>query len=92
MIDLRFGGSGENLSSSSPPGTSLDLECNNERSKKHGAGDHENKREKHKSDSGNKDNNGKVSFQSHNHSDDRQYKSLPHNYLYMSLIETITPW
>ena len=81
LVDLLFGGSGENSSSFSLPGTSSELGCINDGIKKHGAGDQKNKREKRKCDSVNKDNNGKVFFQSYNHSDDWQYKSLLHNYL-----------
>ena len=70
LVDLLFGGSGENSSSFSLPGTNLELGCINNGIKKHGAGDHKNKREKHKCGSVNKDD-----------SDDWQYKSLLHNYL-----------
>lgn len=59
MIGPSFGGSGENSSFSSP---GQDLGCGNDGSKKHGAGDHKNKREKRKYDSGNKDKNGMGFF------------------------------
>ena len=58
MTGPSFGGSGENSLSFSSPGTSQDLGCSNDGSKKHGAGDHKNKREKRKYDSGNNDENG----------------------------------
>lgn len=57
MIGPSFGGSGENSSFSSP-GTSRDLGCSNDGSREDGAGDHKNTREKRKSDSVNKDDNG----------------------------------
>ena len=57
MIDLFFGGIGENSSFSSS-GISRDQGCNNDGSKKDGAGDHKNKREKHKCDLVNKNDSG----------------------------------
>lgn len=59
-------------------GSSLDPGFSNNGSKKLRAGDETSEREKRKSDLICKDNDGQGSFQSYNHSDDRQFRSLLH--------------
>ena len=59
-------------------GSSLDPGFSNNGSKKLRAGDDTSEREKRKSDLICKDNDGQGSFQSYNHSDDRQFRSLQH--------------
>ena len=58
MIDLFLGGIGENSLSFSSSGTSRDQGCNNNGSKKDGAGDHKNTRDNRKCDLVNKNDRG----------------------------------